>query len=57
MKRVAAICGEDFIQQALQIDWKHDHLHLSGWDCATKLYPLANDLAYSYVNGRMVRDD
>ena len=31
IKRVAAICGEDFMQNALQIDWKHDHLHLSGW--------------------------
>ena len=24
LKRVAAICGDDFIQNALQIDWKHD---------------------------------
>ena len=31
LKRVAAICGDDFVQHALRIDWKHDDLHLSGW--------------------------
>ncbi|MDY4280519.1 MAG: DNA mismatch repair endonuclease MutL [[Pasteurella] mairii] len=56
MKRVAAICGEDFMQHALQIDWKHDHLHLSGWIALPSYTRLQNDLAYSYVNGRMVRD-
>lgn len=56
MKRVAAICGEDFMQNALQIDWKHDHLHLSGWIALPSYTRLQNDLAYSYVNGRMVRD-
>ena len=32
LKRVAAICGDDFVQHALRIDWKHDDLHLSGWE-------------------------
>ncbi len=27
LKRVAAICGDDFVKNALRIDWKHDDLH------------------------------
>ena len=56
LKRVAAICGQDFIQNALQIDWKHDDLHLSGWVALPQFNRPQNDLNYCYVNGRMVRD-
>lgn len=56
LKRVAAICGDDFIQYALQIDWKHDDLHLSGWVATPHFHRPQNDFNYCYVNGRMVRD-
>ena len=56
LKRVAAICGYDFIQNALQIDWKHDDLHLSGWIATPDFHRPQNDFNYCYVNGRMVRD-
>lgn len=56
LKRISAICGEEFIQHALHIDWKHDDLHLSGWVAAPNFKRSQNDLNYSYVNGRMVRD-
>ncbi|PJG83185.1 DNA mismatch repair endonuclease MutL [Caviibacterium pharyngocola] len=56
LKRVAAICGDDFIRHALQIQWKHEDLHLSGWVASPTFYRAQNDLNYSYVNGRMVRD-
>ena len=56
LKRVAAICGDDFIQNALQIDWKHDDLHLSGWVAMPHFHRPQNDFNYCYVNGRMVRD-
>lgn len=56
LKRVAAICGEDFIQNALHIDWKHDDLHLSGWVGLPHFSRSQNDLSYCYINGRMVRD-
>ena len=56
LKRVAAICGSDFVQNALHIDWKHEDLHLSGWVALPQFSRTQNDLAYSYVNGRMVRD-
>ncbi|QIM62208.1 DNA mismatch repair protein MutL [Pasteurellaceae bacterium Orientalotternb1] len=55
-KRVAAICGEDFIQNATHIDWQHGDLHLYGWVGSPYFVRPQNDLCYSYVNGRMMRD-
>ncbi|OOF53444.1 DNA mismatch repair endonuclease MutL [Rodentibacter trehalosifermentans] len=56
LKRVATICGEDFVKHALRIDWKHDDLHLSGWIATPQFSRTQNDLSYCYINGRMVRD-
>ncbi|MFZ7187028.1 DNA mismatch repair endonuclease MutL [Avibacterium avium] len=56
LKRIAAICGDEFIAHALHIDWKHDDLHLSGWVAEPHFKRSQNDLTYCYVNGRMVRD-
>lgn len=56
LKRVAAICGDDFVKNALRIDWKHDDLHLSGWVATPNFSRTQNDLNYCYINGRMVRD-
>ena len=55
-KRVAAICGEQFIQHANYLDWQHGDLHLRGWIGSPELARPQNDLCYSYVNGRMMRD-
>lgn len=55
-KRVAAICGEQFIQHANYLDWQHGDLHLHGWIGSPELARPQNDLCYSYVNGRMMRD-
>lgn len=55
-RRVAAICGDDFIQNAIHIDWQHGDLHLYGWIGSPNISRLQNDLCYSYVNGRMMRD-
>lgn len=56
LKRVAAICGDDFVKNALRIDWKHNDLHLSGWLATPNFSRTQNDLSYCYINGRMVRD-
>ncbi|TNH08719.1 DNA mismatch repair endonuclease MutL [Testudinibacter sp. TR-2022] len=56
IKRLAAICGQDFVNHALQIDWRHNDLHLYGWVADSGLLRPQNDLNYSYVNGRMMRD-
>ncbi|OOR98083.1 DNA mismatch repair protein MutL [Haemophilus paracuniculus] len=55
-KRVAAICGEDFIAHSTHLDWQHDDLHLYGWIGSPHFARPQNDLCYSYVNGRMMRD-
>ncbi|MDH2997664.1 DNA mismatch repair protein MutL [Pasteurellaceae bacterium LFhippo2] len=55
-KRVAAICGDEFIQNSVHLDWQHDDLHLYGWIGSPRLARSQSDLSYSYVNGRMMRD-
>jgi DNA mismatch repair protein MutL len=54
--RVAAICGEDFIAASNHLDWQHNGLHLHGWIAKPSFARPQNDLCYSYVNGRMMRD-
>lgn len=55
-KRVALICGQKFIEHSLEVDCEHDGLHLHGWIAKPSFYRSQNDLCYSYVNGRMMRD-
>ncbi len=55
-KRVAQICGQKFIDHALEVDCQHGDLHLSGWVGLPSFSRNLNDLAFSYVNGRMMRD-
>jgi len=55
-KRVAQVCGQKFIDNALEVDCQHDGLHLHGWIGAASFYRNQNDLCYSYVNDRMMRD-
>jgi len=55
-KRVAQVCGQKFIEHAIEIDCQHDGLHLHGWIAEPSFYRHQNDLCYSYVNERMMRD-
>jgi len=55
-KRVAQICGQKFIDHALEVDCQHGDLHLSGWVGLPSFARNLNDLSFSYVNGRMMRD-
>ncbi|ALO33536.1 DNA mismatch repair protein MutL [Colwellia sp. MT41] len=55
-KRVAMVCGPKFIQHAVEIDCPHDNMKLSGWLAKPSFSRSQNDLCYSYVNGRMMRD-
>lgn len=56
IKRLASICGDNFVRRALHIDWKHDDLHLSGWVTIPDFVRSQNELNYCYVNGRTVKD-
>jgi len=55
-KRVAQICGAKFIEHALEVDCQHGDLQLSGWVGLPSFARSQNDLCFSYVNGRMMRD-
>jgi DNA mismatch repair protein MutL len=55
-KRVAQVCGQAFVDNALYLDCQHESLHLHGWMATPDYCRKQNDLCYSYVNGRMMRD-
>ncbi|KGQ39511.1 DNA mismatch repair protein MutL [Gallibacterium anatis] len=56
LKRLAAICGNDFTEHALRIDWQYEEMHLQGWVAEPRFFRSQNDFNYSYVNGRMMKD-
>lgn len=56
LKRLAAICGNDFTEHALRIDWQYEEIHLQGWVAEPRFFRSQNDFNYSYVNGRMMKD-
>jgi len=55
-KRVAQVCGQKFIDNAIEVNCEHNGLHLHGWIAQPSYYRNQNDLSYSYVNERMMRD-
>jgi len=55
-RRVAAVCGAAFLEQALPIEIERNGLHLWGWVGLPTFSRSQADLQYFYVNGRMVRD-
>lgn len=55
-KRIAMICGQKFVDNALEINCQHDDMVFSGWIVKPSFSRNQNDLCYSYVNGRMMRD-
>ncbi len=56
-RRLGAICGTPFLENALAIEWQHGDLTLRGWvaDPNHTTAALA-EIQYCYVNGRMMRD-
>ncbi|MRS16781.1 DNA mismatch repair endonuclease MutL [Enterobacteriaceae bacterium RIT691] len=56
-RRLAAICGVPFVEQALAIEWQHGDLALHGWVADPKQSNAQfAEIQYCYVNGRMMRD-
>ncbi|MEQ2024213.1 DNA mismatch repair endonuclease MutL [Xenorhabdus szentirmaii] len=54
-RRLAAICGTAFVQNALALSWQHDALSIKGW-VADPMNAGVGDIQYCYVNRRMMRD-
>ncbi|MDF7670770.1 DNA mismatch repair endonuclease MutL [Orbaceae bacterium ESL0721] len=50
--RVAAVCGNAFMQKAVKLDWQHDDLKILGWITTGD----SSEMQYFYVNGRVVKD-
>lgn len=56
-RRLGAICGTGFLEQALAIEWQHGDLALRGWVADPQSTTSAfAEIQYCYVNGRMMRD-
>ncbi|CDG23073.1 DNA mismatch repair protein mutL [Xenorhabdus poinarii G6] len=55
-RRLAAICGTAFVQQALALSWQHDSLSIKGWVVDPVNTAAVSEIQYCYVNGRMMRD-
>jgi DNA mismatch repair protein MutL len=55
-RRVAAVCGDGFMEQAILLDESHAGLRLSGWIARPGFSRSQADLQFFFVNGRLVRD-
>lgn len=55
-KRIAAICGRAFIDNAVNIDFTASGLKLSGWVGLPTFSRSQQDMQFFYVNGRLIRD-
>ncbi|WP_114767842.1 DNA mismatch repair endonuclease MutL [Vibrio rhodolitus] len=55
-KRIAAVCGNQFVRSMLKIELEHQGLKLHGWITTPDGARQQSDLQYCYVNGRMMRD-
>lgn len=55
-KRIASVCGNNFVRHMLKIELEHQGLKLHGWITTPEGARQQSDLQYCYVNGRMMRD-
>ncbi|MGB0360328.1 MAG: DNA mismatch repair endonuclease MutL, partial [Endozoicomonas sp.] len=55
-RRVAALCGPQFIENAVIIDVEASGLKLYGWVGLPTFSRSSADLQYFFVNGRVIRD-
>ncbi len=55
-KRLAAICSDSFVKNALHFQSSDNDLKISGWISDPLSPRSAPDVQYCYINGRMIRD-
>ncbi|MDD5753534.1 MAG: DNA mismatch repair endonuclease MutL [Methylococcales bacterium] len=55
-QRIAVICGQNFINNALRLDFEISGLALSGWISVPTFSRSQTDMQFFYVNGRLVKD-
>lgn len=54
--RIAALCGEAFVERARYIERRIEGLELHGWLADPSFSRSQPDMQYTFVNGRFVRD-
>jgi DNA mismatch repair protein MutL len=55
-KRIAAVCGQAFLQSSTAVRGEYENVSVVGWCNAVGQGRGTNDLQYSFVNGRMMKD-
>lgn len=55
-QRIAAICGANFIDNALRLDFEVSGFSLNGWISVPTFSRSQTDMQFFYVNGRLVKD-
>ena len=55
-ERLRALCGPEFVAQALQMEAEGAGMKIHGWIAKPTFSRSTADLQYFYVNGRMIRD-
>lgn len=55
-RRLAAVCGEEFLAHAIRIDAGVEAMTLGGWVAEPRYNRAQADRQYFFVNGRMVKD-
>lgn len=55
-RRIAGICGAEFISNAVAVDFAASGLQLTGWVGLPTFSRSQQDMQFFYVNGRLVKD-
>ena len=55
-KRIAAVCGQPFLQGSILVHGEYQNVTVMGWCNSVGQGRATNDLQYSFVNGRMMKD-
>lgn len=55
-RRIAAVCGQGFIQNSISLHGEYQNVTVTGWCNAVGQGRSTNDMQYSFVNGRMMKD-
>lgn len=55
-QRLAKLCGQGFVRQAVWLSHTLEAMHLEGWICHPDAHRPQTDVQYFFINGRVIRD-
>jgi DNA mismatch repair protein MutL len=55
-KRIAAVCGQSFVKTSIEVHGEYQNVVVKGWCNSVGQGRATNDLQYSFVNSRMMKD-